>query len=307
MTKSLAPIALCFTVALASLSPFATAATVTAGSSCHSITPSQATKFEWRTEGIKNTDAGNPWWVNCPIQRPTGTNELELSLRVYNDSNRSIDFECNFREMYGGSRLQGTPVSANIGPNSSETLIWVMAPNEEKSIVNAACRLPEGLQIEAIIAEGAGGSGGGASGAGAVGSVEACLTYAKESANPGIRFNNGAVIENVRGNQYSGPDSLFGATQVVLFNAEDGKWYELRSGDIQSVSMLEEPETCFEPNLVEIDSIRQDSDSWYVYYELSDGTSFREYGECAGWEVDDILTDEVTSRWANLSKASECP
>ena len=279
------------------------AATVTAGSSCHSITPSQATKFEWRTQGIKNSDAKNAWWVNCPIQRPTGTNEMELSLRVYNDSNRSIDFECNFREMFEGSRLQGSPVSANIRANSSETLTWVMTPNQDRSIVNAACRLPEGLQIEAIIADGAGNSGGGASG-GAVGSVEACLTYAKESANPGIRFNNGAVIENVRGNQYSGPDSLFGATQVVLFNAEDGRWYELRSGDIQSVSMLVEPETCFEPKLVYIDSIRQDGS--YVIYDLSDGSTFRDYAGCAGWEADDILTDEVTYDWANLSKAREC-
>lgn len=291
-------------IVFSALPSFVQAATVTAGSACHSITPSQATKFEWRTEGIKNSDARTAWWVNCPIQRPTGTYEMELSLRVYNDSNRSIDFECNFREMYDGSRLQGTPVSANIRPNSSETLTWAMTPNQAKSIVNAACRLPEGLQIEAIIADGAGNSGGGASGEGAVGSVEACLTYAKESANPGIRFNNGAVIENVRGNQYAGPDSLFGATQVVLFNAEDGKWYELRSGNILSVSMVVEPETCFEPKLVYINSTQQDGN--YLVYELSDGSTFRAYQGCDGWVIDDILTDEETSSWVNLSRALEC-
>ena len=304
MTQSYRHLRASLVIVFLALPSFVQAATVTAGSACHSITPSQATKFEWRTEGIKNSDAGNAWWVNCPIQRPTGTNEMELSLRVYNDSNRSIDFECNFREMNDGSRVQGSPVSANIRPNSSETLTWVMTPNKERSIVNAACKLPEGLQIEAIIADGGGSSGEGASGEGAVGSVEACLTYAKESANPGIRFNNGAVIENVRGNTYSGPDSLFGPTQVVLFNAEDGKWYELRSGDIQSVSMLEEPETCFEPKLVFIDSTQQDGS--YVVYKLSDGSTFRDYKGCDGWEIDDILTDEETSRWANLSKALEC-
>jgi len=112
------------------------------------------------------------------------------------------------------------------------------------------------------------------------------------------------VIENVRGNQYAGPDSLFGATQVVLFNAEDGKWYELRSGNILSVSMVVEPETCFEPKLVYINSTQQDGN--YLVYELSDESTFRAYQGCDGWVIDDILTDEETSSWVNLSRALEC-
>ena len=68
--------------------------------------------------------------------------------------------------------------------------------------------------------------------------------------------------------------------------------------------MLVEPETCFEPKLVQIDFIRQDGSN--VFYELSDGTSFSFYEGCPGWQVDDIVTDEETSSWANLSQALEC-
>ena len=231
-------------IVFSALPSLAQAATVTAGSACHSITPSQATKFEWRTEGIKNSDAGNPWWVNCPIQRPVGTNALELSLRVYNDSNRSIDFECNFREMYDGSRLQGSPVSANIRPNTSETLTWEMTPSQAKSIVNAACRLPEGLQIEAILA---GYSGGGDSGSGGGSSdVYACITApnAYHSSNDNVvTMKNGMRINNYDGRSWSSSD------QAVVFQATSGKWYTLYDREeIFRLDVIDEPNSCFEPD-----------------------------------------------------------
>jgi len=126
---------------------------ISSGSACHSITPSQATKFEWRAEGIKNEDARNNWWVNCPFQRPPGRSELNLSLRVVNTSNGPIEFECNFREMYEGRRLQGKPIGASILGGGSKTLTWTMQPENAVSVTNAACRLPAGLQIEAAFAQ----------------------------------------------------------------------------------------------------------------------------------------------------------
>lgn len=226
------------------------ATTVTAGSACHSITPSQATKFEWRTEGIKNSDAGNAWWVNCPIQRPTGTNEMELSLRVYNDSNRPIDFECNFREMFEGGRLQGSPISANIGANSSETLTWVMTPSRSQSIVNAACRLPEGLQIEAILA---GYSGGEDSGSGSVGGssdVYACMTSADKTyywEDKTITMKNGAKLNNYDGRKWDA------GRKQVLFQTTNGRWYTLESdAEIYRVDLTKEPDSCFEPDYLEV-------------------------------------------------------
>ena len=235
-------------IVISALPSLVQAATVTAGSACHSITPSQATKFEWRTEGIKNSDASNAWWVNCPIQRPTGTSEMELSLRVYNDSNRSIDFECNFREMYNGSRLQGTPVSANIRPNSSETLTWAMTPNQAKSIVNAACRLPEGLQIEAILAGYSGSSNGGSSGNAS--DVYACMTSPEKyyrSDEDFITMKNGMRVNNYDGRSWdSGDDHL-------VFRTTSGKWYTLEERyEIYRLDVISEPDTCFEPDYYEV-------------------------------------------------------
>ena len=126
---------------------------ISSGSACHSITPSQATKFEWRAEGIKNGDPSNNWWVNCPFQRPPGKSELSLSLRVANTTDSSISIECNFREMYNGSRIQGTPVSSNVPGGEARTLTWTMQPKQASSVTNAACKLPDGLQIEASIAD----------------------------------------------------------------------------------------------------------------------------------------------------------
>ena len=126
---------------------------ISSGSACHSITPSQATKFEWRAEGIKNGDSQNNWWVNCPFQRPPGRSELTLSLRVANTTDSNIPIECNFREMYEGKRLQGKPVSSDVPGGETRTLTWTMQPKQASSVTNAACKLPDGLQIEGSIAD----------------------------------------------------------------------------------------------------------------------------------------------------------
>lgn len=272
MRRALTPIAFCFTLALSSMSSFATAATVTAGSSCHSITPSQATKFEWRADGIKNGDARNNWWVNCPIQRPTGTNELEVSLRVFNGGNSTVSFECNFREMFEGSRLQGSPVSANIGPNTAETLSWVMSPREAKSIVNAACLLPNGLQIEAILAgysgDSSSGSGGGSS------DVYACITSPASigyTSDATVTMKNGAKLNNYDGRYWSTRE------KHILFQTTNGRWYTIEDdAEIYRVDLVEEPDSCFEPDYFEVTDRYAGEASGYILVIDGDRTEVNE-------------------------------
>ena len=235
-------------IIISALPSLVQAATVTAGSACHSITPSQATKFEWRTEGIKNGDTRNNWWVNCPIQRPTGTNELEVSLRVFNGGNSTVSFECNFREMFEGGRLQGSPVSANIGPNTAETLSWVMSPREAKSVVNAACRLPNGLQIEAILAGYAGSGSGGSSGNRS--DVYACITSPDEyyvSSENTVTMKNGMQVNNYDGRSWGSDDSH------LVFKTVSGKWYTLEEkNEIYRLDVISEPTSCFVPDFYEV-------------------------------------------------------
>lgn len=102
-------------------------------------------------------------------------------------------------------------MSASIAPDGSERLTWVMTPIEPR-FVNAACRLPKGLQIEAVITDVGKGSGSQFFGPGEVGSVQACSTYSQGNADSGIEFCNGAVFENVRGDVYPGPEDPLGAT-----------------------------------------------------------------------------------------------
>lgn len=282
------------------------AATVTAGSACHSITPSQATKFEWRTEGIKNSDAKNAWWVNCPIQRPTGTNEMELSLRVYNDSNRSIDFECNFREMFEGSRLQGSPVSANIRANSSETLTWVMTPNQAKSIVNAACRLPDGLQIEAILAgyfgDSSSGSGGGSS------DVYACVTSPETtyySFDDTVAMKNGAELNNYDG------QSWYSSERHILFQTTNGRWYTIEDdAEIYRVDLVEEPDSCFEPDYFEVADRYAGGASGYILVIDGDEAEVNEYCDIqAGAQVYAYVREDTypaQARVLDLLTARSC-
>ena len=274
------------------------------GSACHAITPSQADRLEWRTTGLKNTSLSNGYWVQCPVLKFGDAETFSVRVNFTNESSQEVDVDCNIREYKNGNKVNGSPGSITIAPNSfSSEMIW-SGGFKVDTHVNVACLLPAQVSVESVQSlstSSSGGSGGGNSG---TSDVEACLTYAKEAANPGIRFNNGAVIENVRGDSYSGPDSLFGATQVVLFNAADGQWYELRNGDVQRVSMLVEPQSCFAPNTGTIEAIRNSGN--YTYYSISDAADFSKYGECDRWEVGDLLTDEETSTWVNLTKALEC-
>jgi len=134
------------------LSSYCYSEVVSSGSSCHAITPAQASKMEWRAQGMVNTDRQTDWWVNCPFTRTRGFDEQRLTLRVFNSGNTSKAIGCNFREMYNGERIQGSPVSATIPAGQARDLQWTAFPSRGESVFNAACELPEGLQIEAAIA-----------------------------------------------------------------------------------------------------------------------------------------------------------
>ena len=274
------------------------------GSACHAITPSQADRLEWRTTGLKNMSLGDSYWVQCPVLKFGDAETFSVRVNFTNQSDLEVDVDCNIREYKNGQKVNGSPGTVTIAPQSfSSEMVW-SGGFQADSHVNIACLLPSQVSVESVQSLSSSNSGGASGGTNGSTDVEACLTYAKESANPGVRFNNGAVIENVRGDGYYGPDSILGPTQVVLFNAIDGQWYELRSGEIKRVSMLTEPQSCFAPNLGTIEAISEDGN--YTIYSITGEADFREYGGCANWEVGDILTNEETYKWANLSKALTC-
>ena len=53
---------MCAVIGIPALTCQSNADSVVPGSSCHSITPSQATKMEWREQGLKNS-AAQEYWV----------------------------------------------------------------------------------------------------------------------------------------------------------------------------------------------------------------------------------------------------
>ena len=121
---------------------------VSPGSTCHSITPGQAKRMEWRKEGLKNS-AIQDYWINCPFERPVGRSQLVVSIRAFNEGPGALELNCNFREMYGGQQRQGGAVSKSINEDDFATLDWTVTPQYSDSIINAACKLPDGIAIEA--------------------------------------------------------------------------------------------------------------------------------------------------------------
>ena len=121
---------------------------VSPGSTCHSITPGQAKRMEWRKEGLNNS-AVQDYWINCPFERPVGRSQLVVSIRAFNEGPGALELNCNFREMYGGQQRQGSAVSKSINQDDFETLNWTVTPLYLGSIINAACKLPDGIAIEA--------------------------------------------------------------------------------------------------------------------------------------------------------------
>ena len=51
--------------------------------------------------------------------------------------------------MYEGQQRQGSAVSKSIKEDDFETLNWTVTPLYSDSIVNAACKLPDGMAIDA--------------------------------------------------------------------------------------------------------------------------------------------------------------
>jgi len=127
---------------------FTHADTIQSGSTCHSITPAQAKKMEWRKEGLKNT-ATQDYWINCPFERPHGKQALALSLRAVNESNFSLPLQCDFREIHSGRQHQSRSVNVTLSADSAEVLAWQVDPLFEDSVFNAACKLSDGITIEA--------------------------------------------------------------------------------------------------------------------------------------------------------------
>lgn len=133
---------------LALLADLARADSVVPGSSCHSITPGQATKMEWREQGLKNS-AAQDYWINCPFERPITKSELIVSIRAVNESSDALGLQCNFREIYGGQQRQSSVSSSTIPSGEFDTLQWAVSPRYQDSIINATCKLPDGIAIEA--------------------------------------------------------------------------------------------------------------------------------------------------------------
>lgn len=131
------------------LNHFVQAETISPGSACHSITPGQALKMEWRKEGLKN-GAPREFWVNCPFARTSSKSELNLSVRAVNETSSNLDLSCTLREILGGDQAQGKLLSQTVSANSSQVFQWTVQPQYRKSIFNAACLLPNGIAIEAV-------------------------------------------------------------------------------------------------------------------------------------------------------------
>ena len=135
-------------VGFALLADLTRAESVVPGSDCHSITPGQATKMEWREQGLKNK-AAQDYWVNCPFERPITKSELIVSIRAVNESSDALGLQCNFREIYGGRQRQSSVSSSTIPSGEFDTLQWAVSPRYQDSIINATCKLPDGITIEA--------------------------------------------------------------------------------------------------------------------------------------------------------------
>ena len=221
------------------------AATVTAGGACHSITPSQASLMEWREEGIKNSSATD-YWVLCPTQRSAGFGEKEFSLRVFNESDATLSLQCYFREIFDNRRLQAKSVEADLDSSGSESLSWVMTPQNANSVVNVACKLPNGLLIEGITS---GSSGANGITGGSADDVYACQTsvvanYASSATR--VTMKNGMELNN-----YSGRSWSTNQTHTV-FKTLSGKWYSIYGTGLTRLDVIKEPETCFEPDYAEV-------------------------------------------------------
>jgi len=213
--------------------------TVSSGSACHAITPAQAKNMEWRAQGMVNTDPTNDWWVNCPFTRTIGYSEQIVSLRVFNDANQDIPMSCNFREMYRGRQVRGTQKDVTVPAGDSAVLQWTMTPNYEDSVINAACRLPEGLQIEAAITR------DGQSGGSPIGGTEdavACITAPDDAyyGTPTVNMRDGSVLNNYNGRDWFRNDS------VVMFRTRSGSWYGIvNEQDYLRLDVSVVPDNCF--------------------------------------------------------------
>jgi hypothetical protein len=256
-----------------------------------------------RRSGLENNMSSKSIWVSCPVIKFGSSEDSRIQVNLLNNSNKDASVKCILNERY-----QGRPVSESEGTirvrrnGFSDDMFWE-GGFDEQTHANVICKLPPGTAIESLSFST---SLSIDDGNGPFQEVQACQTYAKESANPGVRFANGAVIENARGDTYYGPGGLFDPTQVILFKANNGDWYELQSDGVKRVSLLVEPITCFAPDMHTIEQIipnEEDSGSEYV---LSGGKTVSYSQSCRGYEVGDQLTGELVRGYVNLSKAKFC-
>ena len=247
---------------LLSLSFGSVADTVTPGSACHAITPAQASRMEWREQGMVNTDPSKDWWIVCPFTRGISFAEHRVSLRVFNDANEDIPMSCNFREIYAGRQVKGGQKSVTVPAGDNATLEWTMTPDYEDSVVNAACRLPEGLQIEAVITrdgQSGGGSGGGSS------EVYACETAPDDyygSSESIVNMRNGTQLNNYNGLTWLSSDS------VVIFRTRAGDWYGIiNDEEYERLDVIREPDSCFDAEYEPVLKVESFGGSKRVYVD----------------------------------------
>lgn len=120
------------------------------GSSCQAITPAQATRIEWREEGLSNTDTGTDWFVVCPFPRESGRSEQVFSMRAVNETAASIDLVCILRERRDGAVLQRLRLEGTVEGETAVSYQWTLTPEAHNSVVNAVCQLPAGIKLESL-------------------------------------------------------------------------------------------------------------------------------------------------------------
>ncbi|MEM1188539.1 MAG: hypothetical protein AAGI72_08435 [Pseudomonadota bacterium] len=126
------------------------AGTVDSGSSCNAITPAQATRIEWRPQGLTNRDANNDWFVVCPFVRKAGYSEQFFALRAVNISSNELELTCDFREWADETQLQSQRISIPVPASSGGYLTWTMTPEDPVSVINAVCQLPADVRIASL-------------------------------------------------------------------------------------------------------------------------------------------------------------
>ena len=225
------------------------------GSACHAITPAQADQLEWRTTGIKNMSLGSAYWVQCPVLKFGDAETFSVRVNFTNESNQSVDVDCNIREYKQGKKVNGSPGSVTIPPNSfSSEMVW-SGGFQVDSHVNIACLLPAQVSVESVQSQSSSGSGGGGGSSGNAGLVRACITSPSQTAFSSditVFMRNGMHLNNYDGRYWSTGDSH------LTFETQEGRWHTVENEeDFFRLDVVREPDSCFEPDPDRIEGVER--------------------------------------------------